>query len=62
MYYEETIIDGILNFRTSPIGEFNPYNLQQLTILHQKEKSKNKKLLAIVENISQLIEKNNDEL
>jgi hypothetical protein len=31
MFHEEIIIDGVLNWRSSPDGEFKPYTAQELT-------------------------------
>ena len=39
MYYEEKEIDGILNFRTSPTGEFREISKVQLTAKINRLKS-----------------------
>jgi hypothetical protein len=33
MYHEERVIDGILNWRGTPDGEFKPYGQRELTRL-----------------------------
>ena len=31
MYRREKLIDGVLHYQTTPDGEWNPYNLKQLS-------------------------------
>lgn len=54
MYYEETIIDGVLYFRTSPTENFSPKTKRQLTeeitrlrkVLAEKEMEKASQIMS----------------
>jgi hypothetical protein len=41
MYYEESVIDGVLHYRTIPEGEWEVFSLQQLTNLYCSAKNLN---------------------
>jgi hypothetical protein len=40
MYHEERVIDGILNWRGTPDGEFKPYGQRELTRILLNERSR----------------------
>lgn len=41
MHYEESVIDGVLHYRTTPNGEWEIFSLQQLTNLYCSTKQLN---------------------
>ena len=35
MYYEEKMVDGVMNYRTDPDGEFVPYTIELLSVRYE---------------------------
>ena len=55
MYHEEIIIDGVLNWRGTPDGEFQPYTAKQLSSLVQTHKQKHGWALDRLRRINEVI-------
>lgn len=55
MYYEETLINGIIHWRNDPDGEFTAYTLEELSVryegllLHHNELSQRLYALTVKE-------------
>lgn len=55
MYYEEKVIDGVLNYRKSPTGEWIPMTPQQLTTKIMYVKSELKVIEGTLESIKTIL-------
>lgn len=51
MYYEESVIDGILHYRNDPKREWISFSIEELTIKHQVQKDNITSLIKIINEI-----------
>lgn len=54
MYYEETVINGVLHFRISPKGVFEPYSSESLTNLIVELRKRERELIEELDRLEAL--------
>ena len=60
MYKEERIIDGVLCWRGSPDGEFQPYTIEEISNLYESTKIQLNELCRTVEELQEQLNQRND--
>jgi len=55
MYYEEKMINGVLHWRGTPDGDFEPYTLNDLSVMYLDMKDQRNNLLGRIKGVRRAI-------